>query len=124
MGDRPFLLVVRMKNANIVVIRLQSDGLYFLHLFGNEVAVASYCNATHVSGSEAAISLLVHLAAAYIFHTINIYVFATSATTQRYTHKAVESGREVVGDGMVGAVEESRTDNSAHTHGVIAQYII
>ena len=92
MGDRPFWLVVRMKNANIVVIRLQSDGLYFLHLFGNEVAVASYCNATHVSGSEASISLFVHFAATYILHTINIYMLATLATTQRDTHKAVETG--------------------------------
>ena len=63
-------------------------------------------------------------AESYILHTINIYMLATLATTQRDTHKAVETGREVVGDGTVGAVEEARTEYLAHTYGIIAQYII
>ena len=51
-------------------------------------------------------------------------MLATLATTQRDTHKAVETGWEVVGDGTVGAVEEARTEYLAHTYGIVAQYII
>lgn len=51
-------------------------------------------------------------------------MLATLATTQRDTYKAVESGREVVGDGLVGAVEEVWTVYLAHPHGIVVEDVI